>query len=216
MTRQRNLVIAITGGTGAGKSSLAEALAAVLGSRATAICQDWYFLDRVESSADRRSPLNVHHPDCSDFAALSRDLAALRAGRSSVAPDYCFETKAYNPAGRTLLPRPIVIVEGELVLHDENVRALVDHSVFLDAPADLRLVRRLRREARDGGHNAASVLAQYATTVRPLYDTFIEPQRSHADMVLDASSPEALDRAGASLGAWVRSNLHGDARLRAT
>jgi uridine kinase len=115
-----------------------------------------------------------------------------------------------------LLARPIVIVEGELVLHDENVRAFIDHSVFLDAPADLRLVRRLRREARDGGHNAASVLAQYATTVRPMHDTFIEPQRNHADVVLDASSQEALDRAGASLGAWVRSHLHLDERLRAT
>ena len=100
MTRQRNLVIAITGGSGAGKSSLAEAFAAVLGSRATAICQDWYFVDRVESLADRRSPLNVHHPDYLDFTALSRDLAALRAGHSTVAPHYCLATKAYDPAGR--------------------------------------------------------------------------------------------------------------------
>jgi uridine kinase len=192
MTERNNLVIAIAGGSGAGKSSLAEALAAVLGDSASTLKQDWYLRPSAEFSA---LP-NVHHPDKVDFSMFVRDLSALRNGES-----------AYLGHGASLAPGPVIIVEGELILHDERVRDLIDRSIFLDAPADLRLVRRLRREAREGGHAAAAVLAHYATTVRPMHDTYVEPQRTFADRVLDASSQDALDAAGAEVAAFIRPHL---------
>jgi uridine kinase len=192
MTERHNLVVAIAGGSGAGKSSLAEALAAVLGDAATTLKQDWY----VRPSAGFSALPSAHHPDKVDFERLARDLAALGNGES-----------VDLGHGASLSPRPVIVVEGELILHDPQVRDLIDQSIFLDAPPDLRLVRRLRREAREGGHDAAAVLVHYASIVRPMHDAYVEPQRALADRILDASSQHALDEAGAAVAVLIRPHL---------
>lgn len=177
------ICVGIAGGTGAGKSTLAQALAARLGN-AVVVEQDWYYRDLSDRTAEARARVNFDNPRAVEMALLARHLRALLAGRTVSAPVYDFTRHLRKGETRRLASAPVVIVEGLHVLGHRGLLALMALKIFVDAPADLRFIRRLRRDIAERGRTPESVVRQYLEQVRPMHQRWVEPTRAHADMVV--------------------------------
>lgn len=185
------LLIGIAGGSGSGKTTIAEALVHSIAGVAF-IQHDAYYRTFPHLSYDERSRLNYDHPDSLETELLVRHLQELRQGRSIQRPVYDFSQHLRSVQVVVIAPAPVVVVEGILVLADRGLRDLLDLRVFVDTDPDLRLARRLERDIRERGRTVASVLDQYLTTVRPMHLEFVEPSKRHADLII----PEGM-RVGA-------------------
>lgn len=175
----------IAGGTGSGKTTVAENVAAALPAGAVIVLKhDWYYRDRSDIPLDDRLRINYDHPDAIETGLLVEHLQALRAGDAALAPQYDFRTHLRLPEPRRLLPAPIVLVEGILVLADDRLRAQMDVKVFVDTDADIRLMRRIRRDMEQRGRSFAQVREQYYATVRPMHLQFVEPSKRAADLIV--------------------------------
>jgi uridine kinase len=139
--------------------------------------------DRYYRDADAHT--NFDHPDALETSALVGHLDQLRRGAAVELPRYHFPTHKRLPTTDILEPRPLLVVEGILVLADAELRRRFDLAVFVRAAADVRLIRRLRRDVAERGRTVDSVLDQYLSTVRPMHETFVEPSAAHAGLVLD-------------------------------
>jgi uridine kinase len=178
-------VVGICGGSGSGKTTVTRALVDHLGSDCAAVIpHDAYYRDLSHLPPPERARDNVDHPDAFDTGLLAADLAALRAGRPVETPVYDFVSHVRRPERRRVEPRPVIIVEGILILADARLRPLLDIKVFVETAADIRLIRRIRRDTAERGRTLEGVLAQYEATVRPMHLQFVEPSRSHADVVI--------------------------------
>jgi uridine kinase len=184
----RPLLVGIAGGSGSGKSSLARAIAGALGPTQVALLShDAYYRDRGGLPAPARAAVHDDLPDAFDQALFLEHLAALRAGRAVRPPTYCFITHRRTGEGATVLPRPIVVVEGVLLLWDPSVRAALDLKIYLDAPERVRLERRVARDVSERGRSTDDALTQFAVTVREAHRTYVEPTRAMADLVLSTA-----------------------------
>jgi uridine kinase len=189
-------VVGIAGGTASGKTSIAGLVTEALD--ALRLTHDRYYRD-----ADAHT--NFDHPDALDTARMVRDLDRLRRGESARLPDYDFEAHRRRADEESVDPRAVIVVEGILVLSEPTLRARMDLAVFVEAPADLRLIRRARRDVVERGRTVESVFAQYLATVRPMHDRFVEPSRAHAQLVLDGAG--SLDAEATRLVGAVRARL---------
>lgn len=176
------LVVAVAGGTASGKTSLVQRFAEQ--HPCLRLTHDRYYLDVAEPRGH-----DYDHPDALDTELLVEHLALLRAGRPAQLPVYDFRTHTRQPQAEQVLPQELVIVEGILVLHHPALRALADLTVFVHAPPDVRLVRRIRRDVVERGRDVPGVLEQYLATVRPGHLSFVEPSRQHAELELDGTRP---------------------------
>lgn len=192
------LLVVIAGGTASGKSTAAELAATQLG--ALLISHDRYYLDVAEPRGH-----NYDHPDALDTSRLVADLSELVAGRATGLPIYDFPTHSRQAHSERVEPSEVILVEGILTLADRRVAALADLSVYVDAPDDIRLVRRIRRDVVSRGRSVAGVLDQYLATVRPMHDRFVAPCAATADLVLCGVDP--IDRVVSQLVAAVRARL---------
>ena len=181
----RRVLIGIAGGSGSGKSTVVERLVIRLGGETVAvIAHDRYYRDRRAFPADVRATLNFDHPDALETDLLLTHLTSLRAGVTVEAPNYDFTHHARSARVDRVEPRPVILVEGVLVLADVRLRALMDLKVFVDTDEHTRYERRLERDVQDRGRTAASVREQFESTVRPMHAQFVEPSRQHADIVI--------------------------------
>jgi len=181
------LVVGIAGGTGSGKTTLARRLLAAVGSdRALVLEQDSYYRDISTYGDVPEDGIDFDHPSAIDLDRLAGDLGALRAGRSIDRPVYDFASHRRLPGGVAESPRPLVVVEGLFVLWHAETRSRLDLKVYVDAEADLRLARRLRRDVLERGRTWGSVLDQYLRSVRVGHHRFVAPSRVHADQVLSS------------------------------
>lgn len=192
-------VVGIAGGSASGKTTLAQKLAEHWGNRILLIAHDRYYLDVADPSS-----YNYDHPQALDTALLVDHLVKLQAGQSVELPFYDFRTHRRQPIGETVLPRPLIVVEGILILAEPVLRNLFDFSVFVHADEDIRLARRLSRDTTSRGRKRESVLEQYFATVHPMHCKFVEPSRSHAQLVVSGESPleQALGQILDSLTSW--------------
>lgn len=190
------MFVAIVGGSGSGKSWLADQLQKTLGPRATLVSQDNFYRDRSHLSAHRRQRLNFDHPMAIDWEALEGAMQDLRTRGWTLAPRYDFATHCRKAAKTRLASKPVILVEGLWLLRRLSLRKLFDLSIFLDCPAPTRLERRLARDQHARGRTAASVREQFASTVEPMHQRFVTPQRNRADIVFyrpcDSADLEAL------------------------
>ena len=195
-------IVGIAGGSGSGKTTVTEALMARLGDRAVLLQQDWYYRDQTDRTPEQRAALNYDHPDAQETGLLVNHLADLRAGLTVEAPQYDFATHTRRANTRHLAPRPWIVVEGINALAHEGLRAVCDFTVYVDAPADIRFIRRLQRDVAERGRTAESVIAQYLEQVRPMHEMFVEPCKRVADLVVSGEAPleESVDRIQARLG----------------
>jgi uridine kinase len=197
-------VLGVAGGTGSGKTTVATKLIAGLpqGS-AVLIDHDSFYRDRSGLPRAERDLINFDHPDAIETELLETQLVALRAGRAVEIPQYDFREHARRRETRHVEPAPVVIVEGILVLADERLRAQMDLKIYVDTDADVRLMRRMRRDMEERGRTFAQVRDQYTATVRPMHLAFVEPSKRFADLIV----PEGGENE-AALDALVGRLLH--------
>lgn len=180
----QSFVVGVAGGSGSGKSTLVRALVDALGpERVTVVEQDHYYRDRSDLPSDERRRINYDHPDAIDEELLRAHVAALAGGLPVERPVYDFTRHTRAEATTTLHPRPCLIVEGILVLASAPLRQLMDLKLFVDTDADVRFIRRLRRDVAERGRTPDDVIEQYLMTVRPMHLQFVDPSRRHADLV---------------------------------
>jgi uridine kinase len=181
----RPFLIGVAGGSSSGKTTVAERLAELAGGSHLALVKlDSYYVDLSDRPLGEREAFDYDHPDAFDWPLLNEHLAALAAGAAVPVPIYDYVQ--YNRSGEVRLvpPARIVVVEGILVLWEPALRERFDLKVFVDTDADIRLIRRLRRDVAERGRTTESVIEQYLTTVRPAHEQFIEPSKRYADMII--------------------------------
>lgn len=179
------MVLGIVGGTGSGKSTFARNLAAALPTASVAfIDMDAYYRNFSDRSMDERRRMNWDHPDAIDWDLLVEQLSELAAGREIAKPVYDFVTHARRGDCVRVPPARVVVVDGILLFTDERVRDLCDMKIFVDAEADVRLIRRIRRDMNKRGRPLQEILDQYLTTVQPMHQQFVEPSKRYADVIV--------------------------------
>jgi uridine kinase len=179
------LFIGIVGGSGSGKSTVARNVAAQLGTASVAFLDmDAYYRDLSALSFDERRRFNWDHPDAFDWELLLQQLGALRTGEAIDKPVYDFVTHTRAAQTVRVPAADVVVVDGILLFTDARIRAMFDVKVFVDTDADLRLIRRIRRDTTERGRPLEEVLEQYETTVQPMHLQFVEPSKRYADVIL--------------------------------
>lgn len=179
------LAVGITGGTGAGKTALARAIATRLGTWPVALIhQDRYYRDQSHLSPAERARVNFDEPAAFDLELLAAHVAAIRRGEAIEMPTYSFERHSREAGTTRVVPAPLALVEGLLLFRDPTLAGLFDLRVFVDGPADVRLARRLLRDVAERGRDAEGVVVQYLGSVRAMHERYVEPQRRHADLVV--------------------------------
>ena len=178
-------MIGVAGGSQTGKTTLAWGLEDRLGADVSVLWFDEYYHDLVHLTPDERALVNYDHPDSLDVDLLVSHLDGLLAGRPAEVPVYDFTTHTRTGTTRRVDPRPVIVVDGILVLAFPVIRERLDVSVFVEAPAEVRLARRLDRDVRERGRTPESVRTQFAATVAPMHDAFVSPCRDLADLTLD-------------------------------
>lgn len=180
----RPLIIAVVGGTGSGKTTVATAIHEAVGLDAALLDQDAYYRDLSDLTLDERRKVNFDHPDSIDTELLAHHLEELAAGRAIDKPTYDFAAHTRAAESVRVEPREVIIVEGILLLADARLRELFDIRIFVDVGDDVRFIRRLLRDTRERGRTMDHVIQQYLTTVRPMHLEFVEPSKRYADVIL--------------------------------
>jgi uridine kinase len=179
------VVLGIAGGTGSGKTTVARAIVERIGpDRVAYLEHDSYYRDLSHLSLAQRREVNFDHPDAFDSTLLIQHVEALKRGQAVEQPVYSYTESVRRADTVRVAPRPLVIVEGILVLENTRLRDLMDVKIFVDTADDIRLMRRLRRDTHERGRTMEHVLGQYEATVRPMHLTFVMPSRRHADVVI--------------------------------
>ena len=189
-------IIGVAGGTASGKTRLARAVAARVGPEKVAILsQDAYYHDPSHLPLPERALINYDHPRAYDGELLVSHLDALKRGERVPKLAYDFVAHARVTLDGYVEPRPIVLLEGILILDDERLRDRLDIKIFIDADPDVRVLRRLRRDILERGRTLESVTRQYLETVRPMHLEFTEPSKRYADLIVPqgAENQVALD-----------------------
>jgi uridine kinase len=178
-------IVGVAGGTGSGKTTVAEKIVQALPPEHVCILQhDNYYRDRPELTYEERSQLNFDHPESLETDLLIRHLAELKAGRAVDVPLYDFKTHRRSEQTERVEPRRVIVVEGILVFVDERLRDQLDLKLFVDTPPDIRVFRRIRRDLEQRGRTFQSIREQYYATVRPMHLQFVEPSKAFADLII--------------------------------
>ncbi len=178
-------ILGIAGGSGSGKTTLAQKILTALGKHQTSLIpHDAYYKDQSHLSSEMRAQTNVDHPNTLETDLLITHLHSLSNGHPIQMPTYDFTTHTRTSKTIPIHPYPIIIVEGILLFENAHLRNLFHLKIFVDAPADIRFIRRLNRDVSERGRTPESVTHQYLTTVSPMHDTFVEPSRKHADLIV--------------------------------
>ena len=179
------LIIGICGGTGSGKTTIASRIISALPPESVLILQqDHYYKDFPDLPLERRARQNFDHPDSFDTSLLIHQLRDLKRGETVERPVYDFTKHARATSTVRMNPASAIILEGILIFENKQLRALMDVKIFVDTEADVRFIRRLRRDIRERNRTVESVIEQYLSTVRPMHMEFIEPSKRHADVII--------------------------------
>ncbi len=178
------MIIGIAGGTGSGKTTLVEQLCERFGEDISVINHDNYYRAHNDMDYEERSKLNYDHPDAFETSLLIEHLKLLKAGRTAECPVYDFTVHNRSDRTVTLYPSKVIIVEGILVFSSPELAEQMDIKIFVDTDADVRILRRIRRDVNERGRSIDSVISQYLTTVKPMHEQFVEPSKRVADIIV--------------------------------
>ena len=189
------MIIGIAGGTGSGKTTLAEHIAEAFGDKVAVIAHDSYYRAQNDRTYEERCAQNYDHPDAFETELLCLHLEELTHGRAVDVPVYDYTV--HNRSDKTVRvePRAVLVLEGILLFHSERLRDMMDLKIFVDTDADERILRRIIRDTKERGRTLDSVIHQYLTTVKPMHDAFVEPYKRYADVIVPGggSNPVVLD-----------------------
>ncbi|PIE04759.1 MAG: uridine kinase [Spirochaetales bacterium] len=176
-------IIGITGGSGSGKTTIINKISSQV-KEFVFIPQDNYYKSAVNISNSNITDFNFDHPDAFDTELLYSHLELLKAGRPVRMPTYDFVHNCRAEETVEISPKPVVLIEGILVLFDKKIRDMMDLKIFVDTPDDIRFIRRLKRDVSERGRTMESVIKQYLEVVRPGHYEFIEPSKAFADIII--------------------------------
>ncbi|MDX1439117.1 MAG: uridine kinase [Rubricoccaceae bacterium] len=180
-----SVVIGIAGGSGSGKTTVHRKILEQLGpSRIALLDHDAYYRDQSHLATDQRARVNYDHPDALETDLMVRHLDRLLSGTAIAKPVFDFTTNERLAETIHVEPRPVIIVEGILVLAMPELRERMDIKLYVDADDDVRLMRRIERDLSERGRSLDSILEQYRETVRPMHLEFVEPSKRHADVII--------------------------------
>ena len=181
---ENHLVIGIAGGSGSGKTTLLKNIIQTFGPAITVISHDNYYKRHDEMTYEERCKLNYDEPDALETDLMVQQLEQLRNGQEILCPVYDFTV--HNRSDETILIKPerVIIVEGILIFENEALRNLMDIKVFVDADADIRICRRIKRDVNKRGRSLESVILQYQETVKPMHEKYVEPSKKYVDIVV--------------------------------
>jgi uridine kinase len=178
-------ILAVAGGSGSGKTTFARKLYEAVGEdRACILAQDHYYIDQSHRFDGDGGSVNFDHPDSIDFDLLAQHLKELKIGHMIQVPQYDFVTHTRLQTTTPLSPRPLVIVDGILLLSQPKILDVVCASIFVDTPESLRYERRLKRDIEERGRTPEGVHKQFINQVKPMHDQFVEPSKAHATHVI--------------------------------
>ena len=183
--RRKPVTVGVAGGTGAGKTTISRTILERIGAERIAYVQhDAYYRDLRHLPMGERRERNFDHPDALEDDLLLKHLRALLAGRPIALPTYDFRRYVRLDETKTVDARPVILLEGILIFANPDIRNLMDIKIYVDTDADVRLIRRLRRDIEERGRNLDSVIDQYMRTVRPMHLEFVEPSKRYADVIV--------------------------------
>lgn len=207
--RATPVVIGIAGGTGSGKTTVANVIMERVGARNIAyLPHDAYYKDLTALPHNQRTTINFDHPDSLDTELLICHVRKLKDGEAIDLPIYDFKTHSRTTQTLHVEPQPVILVEGILIFVETALRQLFDVKIFVDTDADIRFIRRLQRDIEERGRTTQSVIQQYLNTVRPMHLEFVEPSKRYADVIIPEGglNTVAMDMVVARLLALLRGN----------
>lgn len=205
------VVVAVAGGSGSGKTTVAHEILRRAGtSRISLIQHDAYYKDLSNLPPAQRAMNNFDHPDSLDNSLLIAHLGLLKAGEPVDIPVYDFTTHTRTTSTQHVEPHPVILIEGILIFADHALRDLMDVKIYVDTDADIRFIRRLRRDIAERGRTMESVIHQYLATVRPMHQEFVEPSKRFADVIIPEGGFNEV--AMELVAARIRALLAGEAR----
>jgi uridine kinase len=188
-----SLVMAIAGGTGAGKTTVARELTTGVDS-VTLVPLDNYYRDRSGTPMAERERVNYDHPDAFDWPLLREQVSALCEGRLVEMPQYDFTVHNREDERVTVDPGKVVVLEGILALHDDTLAEMLDLRLYVETDADVRILRRIRRDVVERGRDLEGVMDQYLSTVKPMHEQFVRPTKKEADLIIpEGANDRAVD-----------------------
>jgi uridine kinase len=209
VTAASPIVIGVAGGSASGKTSVAQAIIDRVGRSSIAhLIHDVYYRDLAHLPIAERALVNFDHPQSLDTPLMVEQIRSLIAGSAIDVPTYDYARYVRLAETTRVLPRPVILVEGILIFSEPELRQLMQIKVFVDTDADLRLIRRIRRDMVERGRSLDSVLIQYEQTVRPMHLEFVEPSRRFADVIVPGGgwNEIAIEVIAARLQAVLRAN----------
>ena len=178
-------IIGIAGGTGSGKTTVVKEIVDSLPAASVAVIpQDSYYNDSSHVPVEERQNINFDHPDAFDWDLLVEQIKMLREGKAIDQPTYSYLTCTRQPEIVHVEPKEVIIIEGIMALVSPELRNLMDLKIFVDADADDRLIRLIRRDVVERGRTAEAVISRYERVVKAMHEQFIEPTRKHADIII--------------------------------
>ena len=187
-----SLTIGIAGGTGSGKSTVARIIRDSFGEDVALLKCDDYYKAHHELSLEERSKMNYDHPDAFDTGLMVEHIRALKGGEAVYSPVYDFSVHDRSEETRRIEPGRVLLVDGIMVRALSEVRELMDIKIFVDADADIRILRRIRRDVKERGRSLDSVIAQYVDTVKPMHEAYVEPSKRYADLIIPQGGRNAV------------------------
>lgn len=178
------LFIGIAGGSGSGKTTLAKHLADYFGDRLSLLRHDDYYKSQASLTLEERSALNFDHPDAFDTQLLIQHLDELRQGKDILCPIYNYSLHDRSSEFRIIKATEVIVLEGILIFENPEILNRLDIKIFVDTDADVRIIRRIKRDVSERGRDLDSVISQYFATVKPMHELFVEPSKRHADIIV--------------------------------
>lgn len=199
------LTVGIAGGTGSGKTTFTEAVVKRFGDDVTVILHDNYYKAHHDLTYEERAKLNYDAPEAFDTDLMKEHLMQLKSGKAIDCPLYDYTVHDRSNEFFKIYPKKVIIVEGILIFEDKELCNLIDIKVFVDTDADIRLIRRIRRDTKTRGRSLESILQQYETTVKPMHEKYVEPSRKNADIIVleGGKNVVALDMLFSKIGKHI-------------
>ena len=191
--RKNKLIIGISGGTGSGKTRFTKELIERCDANSiVCISQDSYYKDLSHISYEERCNVNFDSPNAIDFDELNNDIQSLMSDKNTTIPVYSFQRHKRLDETLRVDPKPIIIIEGIFAYHDQRIRNLINYKVYVDTPADIRILRRAKRDINKRDRTIESIFSQYINTVKPMHEKFIEPTINYADIIVKDGGKNAM------------------------
>lgn len=183
-------IIGIAGGSGSGKSTFAARIKEAFPTQVSLVSCDNYYLPHDDLPLEERAHLNYDAPEALEFELMVKHLEQLKNGQAALCPVYDFTQHTRSDKITEIKPRPIILIDGILIFHDESLRNCMDLKIYVETDADERILRRARRDMQERGRDLDSVIDQYLSTVKPMHNTYVKPTKVFADIILNGGKNE--------------------------